>query len=137
MFIYWRNDVYEIIDSDVGIWIGTIEITENTQQVLSVKSQTAKPLREHIPSRFPVARRTDYRTLWQSLYKVSWLKGWTLLKQLTVLLSKREVSNVFFVNQCITVSYSVSFIWILWLGGLCNTTKTVLDIDAVEIVYVE
>ena len=33
----------------VGIGIGTIEITANTQQVLTFKAQTAKPLRQHIP----------------------------------------------------------------------------------------
>ena len=85
---------------------------------------------------FPVAWRTDYRMLWESLYKVIWLNGRTSSKQLTVILSKREISYVFLVNQRITVSSSVSFIWILWLWGMCNTTKTVLYIDAVEGVYV-
>ena len=31
------------------IGIGTIEVTENTQQVLAVLTQTAKPLRQHRP----------------------------------------------------------------------------------------
>ena len=57
----------------------------------------------------PVVRRTDYRTLSQSMYKVIWLEGRTSPKPVTVLLSKRKVSYVFFVNQCITVSSSVSF----------------------------
>ena len=35
----------------VGIGIGTIEVTANNQQVLAVPAQTAKPLRQHRPSR--------------------------------------------------------------------------------------
>ena len=38
----------------------------------------------------PVVQRTDYRTLWQSLYEVRLLNGLALPKQLTVLLIKRE-----------------------------------------------
>ena len=41
MFISWRNDLYERIDSDVAIGIGMIEITANTQEVLTIKAQTA------------------------------------------------------------------------------------------------
>ena len=33
----------------VGIGIGKIEVMENTQQVLAVPTQTAKPLRQHRP----------------------------------------------------------------------------------------
>ena len=65
---------------------------------------------------FPVARRTGYRTLREYLYEVSWLNGRTSPKHLTVLLSKREVSYVFFVNQRITVSSSVSFFILLTLS---------------------
>ena len=73
------------------IGICTIEVTANTQQVLAVPAQTAKLLQLHIPSRF-ISCRTGfvYRMLWQSLIEVSILNGLTFLKQLTVLLSKRE-----------------------------------------------
>ena len=40
-------------DSNTGIRIGTIGIPENTHQVLTVKSQTAVPLRQHKPRRVP------------------------------------------------------------------------------------
>ena len=67
----WRIDVYEIIDSNVSIGIGTIEFTANTQQVLAVPSQTAKPLRLHKPIR-AASCLTDfvYRTLWKPLNRV-------------------------------------------------------------------
>ena len=74
------------------IVIGTIEVTENTQQVLAVPAQTAKPLRLHRPSRFTSCPMGFvYCKLWQSLIEVSRLNGLALPKQLTVLLSKREV----------------------------------------------
>ena len=43
------------------------------------------------------------------MYEVIWLNGRTSPKQLTVLLNEREFSYVFFVNQRITVSSSISF----------------------------
>ena len=58
------------------IRICTIEVTANTQQVLAVPSQTAKPLRLH---------SVRYVTLWQSLIEVSILNGLAFSKQLTVL----------------------------------------------------
>ena len=73
------------------IGIGTIEVTENIQQVLAVPAQMAKPLRLHRPIRvtsFPTG--FVYCTLWQSLYKVSRLNGLASPKQLTVLLSERK-----------------------------------------------
>ena len=73
----------------VRIGIGTIEVTANTQQVLAVPTQTAKPLQEHRPSRVTSCPTGfGYRTLWQYLYEVSRLNGLALPKQLTVLLSK-------------------------------------------------
>ena len=73
------------------IRIGTIEVTANTQQVLAVPDQTAKPLRLHIPSRVTSFRTGFvYRTLWQSLIEVRRLNGLAFPKQLTFLLSKRE-----------------------------------------------
>ena len=73
------------------IGIGTIEVTANTQQVLAVPAQTAKPLRLHRPSRvISCPMGFVYRTLCKSLYEVSRLNGLAFLKQLTVLLSKRE-----------------------------------------------
>ena len=44
---------FERIDSNVGIRIGKIGITANSHQVLTVKAQMAKTLRQHIPSRVP------------------------------------------------------------------------------------
>ena len=38
----------------------------------------------------PVVQRNGYRTLWQSLYEVSWLNGLAFPKQLTLILSKLE-----------------------------------------------
>ena len=59
-----------------GIRIGTIEVTANIQQVLAVPAQTAKPLQLHTPSRVTSCPTGfGYRTLWQSLYKVSILNG--------------------------------------------------------------
>ena len=73
------------------IGIGTIEVTANIQQVLAVPAQMAKPLRLHRPSLITSCTKGFvYCTLWQSLYKVSRLNGLAFLKQLTVLLSKRE-----------------------------------------------
>ena len=40
-------------DYNVGMRIGTIGIMANTHHVLTVKAQTAKPLRQHIPIRVP------------------------------------------------------------------------------------
>ena len=74
------------------IGICTIEVTANIQQVLAVPAQTAKPIRLHRPSRvtsFPAG--FVYRTLWQSLIEVIRLNGLALPKQLTFILSKREV----------------------------------------------
>ena len=81
----------EIIDANVDIGLGTIEAPENTQQVLAVPAQTAKPLRLHRPSRvtsFPTV--FVYCTLWQYLYEVIRLNGLAFPKQLTVLLNKHE-----------------------------------------------
>ena len=41
------------IDCNVGIGIGTIGITANTHQVLTVKAQNYKLLQQHRPRRFP------------------------------------------------------------------------------------
>ena len=46
----------------VRIGIGTIEVTANTQQVLAVPDQTAKPLRQKIPSRV-TSCQTDLDTV--------------------------------------------------------------------------
>ena len=54
------------------IRIGTIGIAANTHQVLTIKAQTAKPLRQHRPiSVTSCPTGFGYRTLWKSLYKVS------------------------------------------------------------------
>ena len=87
----WSINVSEIIDSNVDIRIGTIEVMANTQQVLASPAQTAKPLRLHRPIRVTsFSTGFVYRTLWQYLYEVSRLNGLAFPKQLTVLLSKRE-----------------------------------------------
>ena len=110
---------------------GTMFMKELTQMLVS---ESARYKSRRIPSRcslfslkrlncydrtdqsgFPVAWRTDYCTLWEYLYNISWLNVITLPEQLTVLLSRREVSYFFFFNQRITVASLVSFFIFLTL----------------------
>ena len=120
------------------IRISTIEVKANTQQVLAVSALTGKPLRLHRPSRV-ASCLPDWLpdNMADSWGKVSRLSGLPSPKQQTVLLDERKVSYVFFVNQRSLSPLLCFFNWILFLWGICNTTKTVLDTDAVKSVYVE
>ena len=69
--------------------------------------------------------------------KVSRLSGLPLPEQQTVPLGERKGSYVFFANQRSLYPLLCFLNWILFLWGICNTTKTVLDTDAVKSVYVE
>ena len=69
--------------------------------------------------------------------KVSRLSGLPSPKQQTVLLSKRKGCYGFFFFQRSLSPLFCVFNWILFLWGICNTTKTVLDTNAVKSVYVE
>ena len=133
-------------DFNVGIRIGTIGYPANAHQVLTVKSQTAIPLRQHRPRKVPgcstdwlmYAMRIPSRSQsieWYSLTKTDRGPG-----------SKREVSYVFFVNLCQTVSSSVFFFdfanFFFLEYGFCDyerqvIQKTILDINVVESLYVE
>ena len=70
--------------------------------------------------------------------KVSRLSGLPSPKQQTFLFGERKGSCVFFVNRRSLSPLLCIFNWILFLWGICNTTKkSVLDTDAVKSVYVE
>ena len=82
----------------------------------------AKPLQEHRPSRVTSCPTGfGYCTIWQSLYEVSILNGLALPKQLTVLLSKREVAmassstNVFCLLFHILVYFDNSIFFESWI----------------------
>ena len=99
----------------VRIGIGTIEVTVNTQQVLAVQAQTAKPLRQHRPIQVTSCPMGfGYRMIWQSLYKVSRLNRLDFSKQLMVLLSKREVPMASLSTK-VFVSSSVSLFILITL----------------------
>ena len=70
-------------------------------------------------------------------FKFSRLIGLLSLKQQTVLLGERKGFFVFFVFQRSLSPLLCVFNWILFIWGICNTKKTVLDTNAVKIVYVE
>ena len=133
LFLYWR-----INDSNTRIRISTKEVKANTQQVLAVSDLTCKPVRLHrsswVASCLP---NFVYQTV--CLIPDSRLAGWVVypiqnrkrpfwaMQRLLCLLRQ----PMFFVSS------SVFFNWILFLWGICNTKKTVLDTDAVKSVYVE
>ena len=52
-FFLEKNNIYERIESEVCIVIGTIEITAKTQQVLAVQDQTVQLIGQHRPIRVP------------------------------------------------------------------------------------
>ena len=119
LFLSWRID-----DSNARIRISTIEVKANTQQVLAVSALTGKPLRLHRPSRV-TSCLSDWvpDSMVDPWIKFSRLSSLPSPKQQTVLLGEREVSYGFFVNISFFVSSSVLFNWILFLWGICNTTR--------------
>ena len=127
LVLSWRID-----DSNVSIRISTIEVTANTQQVLAVSDITGKPLRLHRPSRV-TSCLTDF------VYRTVWLIPESRLADRAVY-PRRNSKRSFWVKAKVLrllrqptffVSSSVLFNWILSLWGICNTTKTVLNTDAV------
>ena len=123
---------------DARIRICTIEVMANTQQVLAAPAQTGKPLWLHRPSRV-TSCPTDF------VYRTLWLIPESRLVDRTVY-PFRNSSQFFWVNVKVLwllcqptffVSSYILFNCILLLWGICNTTKMVLDRDAVKSVYVE
>ena len=135
------------IDSNVSIRIGTVGITPNTHKVLTVKAQTAKLLQQHITRRVPCCPADWLPYAMRIPVRGQLIEGQNLTETAHGPGSKREVSYVFFVNQRITVSSSVLFFIfansVFLEYGFCDyeryviQKKTVLDINAVERVYVE
>ena len=134
LLLSWR-----INDSNARIRISTKEFKVNTQQVLAGSAITGKPLQIHRPSRVASCLPDFvYRTVW--LIPESRLACWVVYPRWN---SKRS----FWVNAKGSLSSLSSnvlcLLFCVFLTGFCFyegfviQQKSVLDIDAVKIVYVE